>query len=124
MWHYKDANADLIRQAINSFDWNKAFSNTNVDKKVTIFNEVILNIISNFIPHVVITVDDREPPWFNKNIREIIQSKNKLYVELRKNKSNTELLKEINFLQEWLHQSIESSKQRYYSRMADKLSNL
>ena len=31
VWHYKDANIELIRKAINGFNWQKAFSNKNVN---------------------------------------------------------------------------------------------
>ena len=30
VWHYQDANTDFIRRAIDMFDWDKAFVNTNV----------------------------------------------------------------------------------------------
>ena len=42
--HYTEANADFIRRAIINFDWEKTFFNTNVTKKVSIFNETILNV--------------------------------------------------------------------------------
>ena len=32
-WHYQDANTDLIRQAIDVFDWERAFVNTSVNEK-------------------------------------------------------------------------------------------
>ena len=35
VWHYKEANADLIKRAINNFNWEKAFSNTNITEKVS-----------------------------------------------------------------------------------------
>ena len=41
VWHYREANTDLIRRAISNFNWEKAFYNTNVSKKVSIFNETI-----------------------------------------------------------------------------------
>ena len=67
-WHYKDANTKLIRWAINEFNWRRAFSNTNVNEKVDIFNSTILNILSKFIPHKFVVYDDKDPPWFNKKI--------------------------------------------------------
>ena len=51
VWHYREANTDLIRRAISNFNWEKAFHNTNVTKKLSIFNETILNVLSNYIPH-------------------------------------------------------------------------
>lgn len=47
VWHYQHANIDLIRQAINLFDWGKAFSNLDVNKQMSLFNENILNIFEN-----------------------------------------------------------------------------
>ena len=61
-WNYKDANIELIRRAIDGFNWQKAFSNKNVNDKVDTSNRTILNILSNFIPHETITRDDRDPP--------------------------------------------------------------
>ena len=62
VWHYKYANIELIRQAIDGFNWQKAFSYKNVKEKVDTFNKTILNVLSNFIPHETIICDDRDPP--------------------------------------------------------------
>ena len=40
VWHYRKVNTGLIRRAISNFN-SKAFCNTNVAKKVSIFNEII-----------------------------------------------------------------------------------
>ena len=91
VWHYKDANTELIRRAINEFNWQRAFLNTNVNEKVDIFNSTILNILSNLIPHEVLVYDDKEPPWFNKKIRALIQEKNVAFKNYRNNTSNITL---------------------------------
>ena len=91
VWHYKDANTELIRRAINEFNWQRAFLNTNVNEKVDIFNSTILNILSNLIPHEVLVYDDKEPPWFNKKIRALIQEKNVAFKNYRNNSSNITL---------------------------------
>ena len=44
------------------FDWDRAFVNTNVNEKVLILNKTILNILSNFIPHETLTIDDKDLP--------------------------------------------------------------
>ena len=69
IWHYQKANIDLIKRAINSFDWEKAFSNIDIDKMVSIFNQTIINILCNFIPHETVLFDDRDPLWMNKQIK-------------------------------------------------------
>ena len=75
VWHYKDANTELIRRAINGFHGTRAFSNTSVNEKVNIFNSTIFNILSNFIPHEILTCGDKDPPWFNKKNKRINSGK-------------------------------------------------
>ena len=57
------------------FDWDRAFVNTNVNEKVFILSKTILNILSNFIPHETVTVDDNDLLWFTKKSK--ISSKRK-----------------------------------------------
>ena len=74
------------------FDWDKVFTNSNVNDMVDICTKTIQNILSNFIPHQAITTDDKDPPWFNSNIESLLQEKNKIYKNLCKD-CNTQLLK-------------------------------
>ena len=62
VWHYNNANAELIRRAVDQFNWKKAFLNKNVNEKVNIVNEAILNKLRNFIPHETALCDDRDSP--------------------------------------------------------------
>ena len=43
------------------------------------FNKTIKNIFSNFFPHETVTCDDRDLPWINNNIKQLIQEKNNAY---------------------------------------------
>ena len=65
--HFKEAKTDFIRRALNDFNWERAFSNTNVNEKVCnnwlSFNNSVLNVLSNFIPHETILCDDKDPRW-------------------------------------------------------------
>ena len=45
VWHYEDANTDLIRRAIDTFEWDRALVSTNVQEKIFILNKTILNIL-------------------------------------------------------------------------------
>ena len=76
--HYKDTITELIRRSVEMFEWGKAFSNTNVNEKLAIFNRIILNILNNFIPHETIVCSDRGPPCFNDKIRLLIKDKRQL----------------------------------------------
>ena len=61
VWHYKDANTEIIRRAINELNWQRPFLNTKFNEKVDIFNITILDILSNFIPHEFVVCDDKRP---------------------------------------------------------------
>ena len=45
---------------------------------ISLFNEAINNILSNYIPRERITCDDKDSPWFDKNIKQLIQERNYL----------------------------------------------
>ena len=75
VWHYQDANNDLIQRSISQFNWERAFSNKGVNKQISIFNETILNTMTNFIPHETKVFNDREPPWINNKVKTMIQEK-------------------------------------------------
>ena len=81
VWHYKEANSDLIKRAISNLNWGKAFSNTNINQKVSLFNKTILNILSNYILHETIICDNKDPPWFNSPIKLLIVNKNKKIIK-------------------------------------------
>ena len=44
VWHFKKANIDHVRKAINGFQWEKSFQNTNVNHMVHLFNRTVKNI--------------------------------------------------------------------------------
>ena len=81
VWYYERAHTELIRRAIDRFDWVRALFNVNVDEKVYLFTKTLINIIEIFIPHETIICDDRDPPWINKEIKNLMLEKNfALYV--------------------------------------------
>ena len=77
LWHYKQANIDLIRQVIDNFDWNRALGNASPNWQVSIFDKIISDIISNFIPHETVVCEDGDQPWINSKIKVTINEKDK-----------------------------------------------
>ena len=91
--------------------------------KVSILNNTISNVLSNFIPHKTITCDDKKPPWFNKNIINLIKNKNIFYKSHTVNENSTNKKEAIKALQNKLISTIENAKSEYYSKLSMKLSN-
>ena len=73
---------------------------------VDICTKTIQNILSNFIPHQTITINDKDLP------------------NLRKDSNNTQLNKETGTYTNRPKNSIDSSKHNYYLRIANKLNSI
>ena len=89
VWDFKRANMSSIRKAIKMVDWRFMFLNKNVHKQVSIFNNTLMNIFTNYIPNKYITIDDRDPPWMNEALR----NKIKINKSLHKSNNFTEIKK-------------------------------
>ena len=81
----------------------------------------MLNILTNFIPHKLIICDDKDPLWFNTNIKSLIHEKNKTCKVRRKNIKNIQRIEELKSLQNCLKCMIEDSKHNSYPSLANKL---
>ena len=77
IWHYKRAYVDQIQPEIEQFSWEKWFKNLNINEMVSLFKRTIEKILSNYIPHETIICDDKDPPWFNNIIKQLIQEQKK-----------------------------------------------
>ena len=94
-----------------------------MNEKVSILNNTINNVLSIFIPHETITCDHKKPPWFNKNIINLIKNKNIFYRSHTANENSTEEKEAIKAIQNNLISTIENAKSEYYSKLSMKLSN-
>ena len=74
-----------------------------------------LNILSNFIPHKFVVCDDKDPPWFNKKIKALIQEKYVAFKNYFNNSSNIALKCPLKYLQTCLNASIEVVKEKYHN---------
>ena len=67
--------------------------------------------------------DDKEPPWFNKKIRALIQEKNVAFENYRNNSSNIALKCCLKYLQTSLNASVEVAKEKCDHNTVNKLMN-
>ena len=97
---------------MNKFNWERGFSNLNINEMVSVCHTTIKNIMANFIPHETINCDDRDPPWINNRIKKIIYERNSLYKDYRKN-NDTQIFEKLTLLQKKLHLAMEELKNSY-----------
>ena len=78
--------------------------------------------MSNYIPNEIITIDDKDPPWVNNKIKSLIKNKNEFFKNYF-NLNNSASVRHLEQMQESLRGNIETSKQKYYSKLSSKLTN-
>ena len=121
VWHLKHANSDHIKRAIDIFDWESALNYIDANDQVSVFNSPILNIISNFIPNETITYDDRDAPWMNSFIKNVIRATDSFYKKFVRKSNNMYHHDDFKNLQNHLNQSIQIAKQNYVNKISQRL---
>ena len=82
VWDYNKTNTQLLNRTTDTFNWEKLLENKNVNDQVYLFIKTMLNIFHNFIPNKNIIcndIDSPPPPWFNNQIKRLIEKKNHLF---------------------------------------------
>ena len=48
-----------------NFNWKSTFEGKTINKTVQVLNEVLINVLSNFVTHKSLNFNYRQPPWRN-----------------------------------------------------------
>ena len=81
IWHYDQANTVPLEKQLIYF-LGKKHQEVSKNGMIFLFNKTIKNIVSNYIPHETVTFDDRDSPWINKNVKQLILEKNEMYKKI------------------------------------------
>ena len=90
---------------------------------VFLFNRTIKNILSNYIRHEIIICDDRDPPWLNNRVNELITQKNDAFQCYLHSIKDSKLFNKVEYLQNELKSLIEANKEKCYSRISKRMVN-
>ena len=91
--HVTADDIEACHMSLNMIDWNKLFSNANVEKQVNILNDE-RHTVQYFFK--VIAITDIDPPWINEESKCKIESKNKTFQQYLKNGRKITDLKIVN----------------------------
>ena len=124
IWYYQRANRDLIQRCFQNFPWEQHLNlNQNPDWQVKEFNKIVLNIMSNFIPHEVKRILPRDNPWITKPLKAMIKRKNRLYKAYKRHGYQPDdKIRLENFRLE-CQKAIEDAKKDYLTKLGNKLHN-
>ena len=68
VWNFKKASITSIRKPIHTVNWAFLFFNKIVHEQVSIFNNTLMIIFSNYIPNKFVTIGGKGPPWMTERI--------------------------------------------------------
>ena len=123
IWDYKNADIPSINCAIDIFDWGNSFKSKNVHEQVHFFNKIILNIFHNYILNKTILCNDKDPPWFDNEIRKILTMKNEMFKQYIANGKSQTDYEWLQLISNSLTEAIISSKEKFYYKLSTKLLN-
>ena len=67
----------MCNGSIERSNWEKLFECKNIHNHVCFFKKIIVNIFHKFIPNKIIC-NGKDQKWFNYEIRQMLNKKNKL----------------------------------------------
>ena len=120
---YKNADIPSINRAIDIFNWGNSFKAKNVQEQVHFFNTTILNIFHNYIPNKTTFCNDKDPPWFDNEIRKILTMKNEMFKQYIANGKSQTDYEWLQLISNSLTEAIISSKEKFYYKLSTKLLN-
>ena len=101
------------------FDLESALIDLNVNEQVSVFNDTITNIMSNFVPNEIIICDDRDPSWMNRHIKNL--NEDNFHKKFARGKNNMRHL--LIFYKNHLSQFIKKAKQNYLNKVSKTFSD-
>ena len=85
IWHFTRANSAAIKRSMVNFPWIQHLSlNTDPNWQAKSFTDIVLNIMSNFVPNEIKRFVPRNPPWITKPLKNMLNRKNRLYKSYKK----------------------------------------
>ena len=79
-WYYHRANTAAIQRCFTNFSWVQHFNiNPDVNLQVKSYTGIFLNIMNNYVPNEVKRFVPLEPPWMSKQLKTLLNRKNRFF---------------------------------------------
>ena len=125
IWHYNRADTNLIRRTLSEFPWESQLDSIqNPNGQVSFLNEVLLNVMSNFVPNSTKKCRLNDPPWFNNAVRKILRKHNKLHKRYRLNNFSIPDKIKLDECRNLCSKTIENAKNSFLISQGNKLTDL
>ena len=123
IWNYKNHDVLEIRKALDLVNWDFIFLNKTVHDQVLAFDQVLINMFTNYIPNIYKSFHDQDLPWMNDRIKSKIQQKNSLFKQYVKNGKTEHDYQNLQFAITELSDYIMERKNEYNFQLSQSLNN-
>ncbi|KAK3099985.1 hypothetical protein FSP39_012969 [Pinctada imbricata] len=78
VWCYESGDYVSLNEEIQQFDWSELLSVNDIDDACLKFTDKFLALINKYIPSKMVTIRNKDKPWFNSFIRREIRKRDRL----------------------------------------------
>ena len=123
-WHFNRANSAAIKRCMTSFPWRQHLNiNTDPNWQVKTFTDILLNIMSNFVPNEIKIFVPRDPPWVTKALKTMLNRKNRLFKSYKRHGYKIEDKTRLDAFRIECQQAVESAKLAYLTNLGNKVND-
>ena len=121
IWHFNRANSAAIKRCMTNFPWLQHLSlNNDPNWQVKTFTDILLNIMTNFVPNETKRFFPRDPPWITRPLRKMLKRKNRLYKSYKRHGYKEEDKDSLDTFRTECHQAVEDAKLSYLTNLGNK----
>ena len=118
IWHFNRANSAAIKRSMTNFPWRQHLNvNTDIKWQVKTFTATFSNIMTNFIPNDTKRIVPRDPPWITKPIKTLLNRKNRLFKNYKKNGYKIEDKDRLDTFRMECQQAVSTAKLTYLKNL-------
>ena len=93
--HFTEAGATGFQNWIAGHDFEAVYSNHDVNEQLSVFLAILDKQMNVFFPYKTTTRRERDPPWINPYVRQLIKRRRKVYHREGRSKKWKELMKKV-----------------------------
>ena len=109
---------------MTSFPWHQHLDiNTDPNWQVKTFTDILLKIMSNFIPNKTKKFVLRDPPWITKSLKAMLNRKNKLFNNYKIPRYKEEDEVRLDAFRLECQNAVETAKLSYLTNIGNKVNN-
>ena len=106
-----------------SFNWRQQLNNLSAGDSVNFFDEMLLNICKNFIPHEDKLFSPRDPPWITKTCTNFYNNYKRKFKRFVNRGSPPEQKEYLDSLKDEYSKLVLAEKDKYLKNLGNLVSN-